>query len=287
MAQCSMLSGRKSTFSPASKLDAHSLVDELGKVDGALLRVGHLVGGISRSSSHFDRGMASHVFPHIIFGCTTASRSPSEQQHQKMLSETRHALSMPARMQNNFALPCHVARALRHASSSPTSPSPLFEAASATASRRYCMARALSTTSPEAAAASTSDRYSVVTRDLRVQLGKREVLRGIDVRVKRGQLHMLLGAWIAGGARAAAHAARLPVVHCIAGVAHPSGYRYFIVRHVAHGNYNFSPASTFCRCRAQWVRQVDAAARTGRPGARVHGAGRDGLAQRLRLPGGC
>ena len=64
MAQCSMLSGRKSTFSPASKLDAHSLVDELGKVDGALLRVGHLVGGISRSPSHFDRGMASHMSSH-------------------------------------------------------------------------------------------------------------------------------------------------------------------------------------------------------------------------------
>ena len=82
------------------------------------------------------------------------------------------------------------------------------------------MARALSTTSPEAAAASTSDRYSVVTRDLRVQLGKREVLRGVDVRVKRGQLHMLLGAWIAGGAheaQAAVHAATLPMVHCWCG----------------------------------------------------------------------
>ena len=40
---------------------------------------------------------------------------------------------------------------------------------------------------------STSDRYSVVTQDLRVHLGQREVLRGVDLRVKRGQLHMLLG----------------------------------------------------------------------------------------------
>ena len=71
MAQCSMLSAGQSTFSPAGKLDAHSLVDKLGKVDGTLLRVGHLVGGISRSPSHFDREMASHVFPHIICGFTT------------------------------------------------------------------------------------------------------------------------------------------------------------------------------------------------------------------------
>lgn len=40
---------------------------------------------------------------------------------------------------------------------------------------------------------STSDRYSVVTQDLRVRLGQREILRGVDLRVKRGQLHMLLG----------------------------------------------------------------------------------------------
>ena len=46
---------------------------------------------------------------------------------------------------------------------------------------------------PEDTAVSTSDRYSVVTQDLRVRLGQREVLRGVDMRVKRGQLHMLLG----------------------------------------------------------------------------------------------
>ena len=50
-----------------------------------------------------------------------------------------------------------------------------------------------SASSPETAATSTSDRYSVVTQDLRVQLGQREVLRGVDLKVKRGQLHMLLG----------------------------------------------------------------------------------------------
>ena len=130
-----------------------------------------------------------------------------------MLAEARLALSVPARMKNSLAPPCHVARALSHASSSPTSPSAPLEAAAAavtaTASGRYCMAcKSSATTSPEAAAASTSDRYSVVTRDLRVQLGKREVLRGVDVRVKRGQLHMLLGTRNASGARAAVNAAR-------------------------------------------------------------------------------